>query len=167
MPQKPVTGKSDRYSGEERQKTPCQDLQHLSPCSKCSYARKIGITKWERHVLNQPPQSSSGKKASPFPPALQTFLLHSAASIFCPSVFCELRLFLKDLNLVHHNKIQGPALLGSPALPLPAISLLSSKFPFIKIKPHFFLMFSCFPQQNWVQSSTCFSHSFIFLSFHN
>ena len=34
------------------------------------------------------------------------------------------------------------------APPLPAFSPLSSKFPFIKIKPHFSLIFSCFPQQN-------------------
>lgn len=165
-PRNPWLGSLSSYSGEEREDSLPRSTASFT-CSQCSYARKTGITERERHVLNPPPQSSSGKKAGPFAPAWPTSALRSASSIFCLSVFCVLRLFPKESSLVHH--IQREALLSLEAVQphFLRISLLGSKFPFIKVKPHFYLIFSCFPQQSWMQSWACFSHSFIFLSFHN
>jgi hypothetical protein len=45
----------------------------------------------------------------------------------------------------------------SQVLPLPAISLLSFKFPFIKIKPHFLLIFLVFFSKTEHNSKSCFS----------
>lgn len=41
-------------------------------------------------------------------------------------------------------------------LPLPVISLLSFKFPFIKIKPHFLLIFPVFFSKTECDSKSCF-----------
>lgn len=62
---------------------------------------------------------------------------------------------------------QTPLLSESPALPLPVISLLRSKFPIIKIKPHFLFIFFLFSSANLSAILNLFSCCFSFLSFHN
>lgn len=143
----PKTGKLDPVTLGNREDSSPQHVASFA-CSKCWYWRKGGIAEWERHVLTRPPQNSSGKKVGLFLPTWQTSVLYSIFFYFL--VFCVVRLFLKEQNLVQHNRTQALLFFEAHAFPLPAISLLRSKFPFIKIKHHFLLLFSCFPQQNWM-----------------
>lgn len=62
--------------------------------------------------------------------------------------FVCLGCFLKNKILSITIECKALLLFEAHILPLPAISLLKSKFPFIKIKLHFLLIFSCFSQQN-------------------
>lgn len=47
-------------------------------------------------------------------------------------------------------------------LPLPVISLLSVKFPFIKIKPHFLFIFPVFFSKTECDSKSCFFFTAVF-----
>ena len=56
--------KSDQVRDEEKDGRPCQDPQHLSHVQSAHMEEKSELPR-ERHVLSQPPPSSSGKKAGP------------------------------------------------------------------------------------------------------
>lgn len=107
--QEAVVGKPDQVSLEEGEESSPRRAASFV-CSKCSCGRNTGITEWERPELIRLHRAPPGRKWAPRH-VRTTSVLSSAASTFCSSVFCSLRLLLKEQNLVRHDGKQGPALL--------------------------------------------------------
>lgn len=130
------------------------------------WKKNLNYRERERHVLSQPPPSSSGEEGGS-PPCLRHRLLLCALHPACCLLgFWVLRLLPKGSGMFFTMECKA---LSSEARapPLPAISHSAANFPFIKLSLISLSSFSCFPQQNWVQSWACLSLSFSFLSFHN
>lgn len=120
--------------------TPCQNTQHIPVFQALIWKRTRNCKNWEGCILSWPPQSSSGKKVGPSFLYFRTSVqgLHRA---LCLILLCSI---LKNKILSVTMQYEALLLPESQVLPLPVISLLSFKFPFIKIKPHFLLIFPVF-----------------------